>query len=152
MWLQRKYCAFLIKPTKNNLMFQLDMTLLPATVKKPNCTSNRLVIHIPSTRWPISLSLSSYVARELPLPDLHPSLTSYMPPTPPPCQLIPEHGLVLLPFDPPPSLWEHAGPEAGGFSISLSQGPVGQVCDRWILVSSSDPPCCSIQFDSVREH
>lgn len=50
-------------------------------------------------------------------------------------------------------LSEHTGPEAGnGFSISLSQVPVGQVCDRWVLVSSADPPCRRTRFGGVREH
>lgn len=50
----------------------------------------------------LSASLSSSLPHELPLPSLHPSLTSHMPPTPPPCQLTPEHGHIVLPFDPLP--------------------------------------------------
>lgn len=53
---------------------------------------------------------------------------------------------------PPPCLSEHTGLEAHGSSISLSWGPVAQVCDRWALVSGSDPTCCSAHLNGVREH
>lgn len=80
------------------------MTVHPETVKKPNSPSNYLVIHSPSTHWPSSHSFSSSIPHELPLPSLHPSLTSHTPPTPPLCQLTPEHGHIVPPFDPLPSL------------------------------------------------
>lgn len=147
---------FFIKPPllKYSPTSKLDVTVHPRTVKKPNSPPYYLVIHIPSTHWPSSHCFSSSLAHELPLPSLHPSLTSHTPPTPPPCQLTPEHGHIVPPFDPPPfpALSEHTGPETHGFSVSLSPGPVARVCDRWALASSSDPPCCGAHMDGVREH
>ena len=58
----------------------------------------------------LSPSLSSSLPHELPLPYRHPSLTSHMPPTPPPCQLTPEHGHIVLPFDPLPACRSTRGP------------------------------------------
>lgn len=45
-------------------------------------------------------SVSSSVAHELPLPYLHPSLTSHVPHAPPWCQLTLAHSHIAVPFDP----------------------------------------------------
>lgn len=57
------------------------------------------LIHIPSTRWPMSLP-PFHLAHELLLHYLHPSWTSHMPPTPLLCQLTLENDHIALPFDP----------------------------------------------------
>lgn len=83
------------------LIFKLDVTALPTTVRKPNPLSHCLVIHIPSTHWPISPAPSHLLSyHEPPLPYLHPSLTSHVPHTPPWCQLTPAHSHIAAPFDP----------------------------------------------------
>lgn len=82
---------------------KLNMTVLPTTVKLQ--FSLHLSCHPYSMHrlTHLSPSLASSLPHELPLPSLHPSLTSHMPPTPPPCQLTPEHGHIVLPFDPLPA-------------------------------------------------
>lgn len=87
------------------------------------------LIHIPSPRWPMSLS-PFHLAHELLLHYRRPSPTSHMPPTPLLCQLTVQNDHIVLPFDPCPLLSEHTEPEAPGCSISLSQVFVGHLCDR----------------------
>lgn len=93
-----------IKPLKKYiLIFKLDVTALSTTVRKPNPLPHCLVIHIPSTHGLISPTPSHLLSHhELPLPYLHPSLTSHVPHTPPWYQLTPapshiECPLTLLP-------------------------------------------------------
>lgn len=142
-----KYKCFPSNPSFKVFSYLLDMTVLPTTVKHIQLYYHPYSSH---TLTHFSPYLSSSLHRELPLPSLHPSLTSHTPPTL--CQLTPEHGHIAMPFDPLPAMSGNTGPEARGFSISLSQGRVAQVCDRWASVSGSDPPCCGTHSDGVREH
>lgn len=92
-------CAFQLLSSVVGCFFFLLLLEMssPQLSKNQNLPPTILSSIFHSKHRPISLPLLSH---ELPLPYLHPSLTSHIPPTPPPCQLTPQHGHIALPFDP----------------------------------------------------
>lgn len=126
-----------------------------------NCKKKRKKKFLPLTI--LSSIFHTHIAPSLSLPFIF-STTWTSPPFPPSiCNLPHATYTSAVPINtrawshcaalwPPPHPSEHTRPEACGFSISLTQGPVAQVCDRWGLVSSADPLCCSAHLDGVRKH
>lgn len=146
---------FVIKPNLKDILsskLTVHMTVLPTIGKSP-VLSQTVLSFIFQLHIGQSLSFPFIVCCPWSSPPLRPSIcnlphatyTFTMPIT----TGARSHCLALWHF---PSLSENREPEAGSFSISLSQGPVGQLCDRWALAGDCEPLCCSTQLDGVREH
>lgn len=106
LWLQKgRNCVFfpqtsLLKYSPIFLIWQFSQQLSEKPILLPTVLSSIFHSHIDPS---LSLRFIFSTTWTSPVPSLHPSLTSHMPPTRPPCQLTPEHGHIVLPFDPLPA-------------------------------------------------